>query len=71
MELEWLQIRVEYDTDIDEDRYRIIEQCIKLHAVNTAAEVELVKQYPQPQIMIPKLQVTAEGSCGVLGTQVS
>ena len=71
VELEWLQIRVEYDTDIDEDRYRIIEQCIKLHAVNTAAEVELVKQYPQPQIMIPKLQVTAEGSCGVLGTQVS
>ena len=66
MELEWLQFRVEYDADLVEDRCRIKEQCIKLHAVNSAAEVVSVKQYPQPQIMISKLQVAAKGSCDEL-----
>lgn len=54
VELEWLQIRVQYDTDVDEERYCICEQCMKLHTLTSVAEAELIKQFTQPQIMIPK-----------------
>lgn len=54
VQLEWLQIRVEIDTAIDEDRFRIIEQCQKLTKLDTAEETALREQFPKPQIMIPK-----------------
>ena len=69
VELEWLQIRVEYDTDVDEDRYSVIEQCQLLAKVNRTREKALLRQYPQPQIMIPKDRVPVPGSCGVGGGQ--
>ena len=54
VELEWLQIRVEMETTVDEDRYSIIEQCQKLYKVDAEAERTLLEQYPQPQIMVRK-----------------
>ena len=57
IELEWLQIRVEYDTSIDENRYRIIQQCQKLAKLSRGVERSLIKQYPQPQIMVKKDQM--------------
>ena len=57
VELEWLQIRVEMDTEVDDDRYRIVEQCQKLVKLDAAAEDTLLEQFPQPQIMIPKDRV--------------
>ena len=64
VELEWLQIRVEMETDIDEDRYSIIEQCQKLTKLDDKAEKALMREYPRPQIMIRKDQM-AGGSCNV------
>ena len=54
VELEWLQIRVEMEAEMDEDRYRIVEQCQKLVKLDAAAEDALFRQFPKPQIMIPK-----------------
>ena len=54
VEPEWLQIRVEMETTVDEDRYSIIEQCQKLYKVDAEAERTLLEQYPQPQIMVRK-----------------
>jgi G3E family GTPase len=65
VELEWLQIRVEYDTHIDDDRYRIIQQCQKLAHLQADVETALLKQYPQPQIMIRKDQMMC-GSPGLV-----
>jgi len=65
VELEWLQIRVEYETSVDEDRYRMIEQCQKLTRLNDEEEKLLHQQYPQPQIMICKDHMG--GSCNVAG----
>ena len=62
VELEWRQIRVEMETTVDEDRYSIIEQCNKLVELDENAEAALLKQYPQPQIMIRKLQSTTTSS---------
>ena len=62
VELEWRQIRVEMETAVDEDRYSIIEQCNKLVELDENAEAALLKQYPQPQIMIRKLQSTTTSS---------
>ena len=62
VELEWRQIRVEMETTVDEDRYSIIEQCNKLVELDENAEAALLKQYPQPQIMIRKLQSTTTTS---------
>ena len=62
VELEWRQIRVEMETAVDEDRYSIIEQCNKLVELDENAEAALLKQYPQPQIMIRKLQSTTSSS---------
>jgi G3E family GTPase len=64
VELEWLQIRVEMETDIDEDRYSIIEQCQKLTKLDEKAEKALMREYPRPQIMIRKDQMAGE-SCNV------
>ena len=61
VELEWLQIRVELDTPVDEDRYRIVEQCQKLVQLDAAAEAALLKQFPQPQIMIRKESAAGPG----------
>jgi len=54
VELEWLQIRVEMDTDVDEDRYSIVEQCQKLNLLSNKARKALEREYPKPQIMIKK-----------------
>ena len=54
VELEWLQIRVEMETTVDEDRYSIIEQCQKLYPLDPTMEKALVQEFPQPQIMIRK-----------------
>ena len=62
VELEWLQIRVEYDTRVDEDRYRIVQQCQKLAVLQKEGEDELIKQFPKPQIMIRKDQMTCSPS---------
>jgi hypothetical protein len=45
------------DTEVDDDRYRIVEQCQKLVKLDAAAEDTLLEQFPQPQIMIPKDRV--------------
>ena len=60
VELEWRQCRVELDTD-DDDRFRIVEQCNKLVKVDAAAEAELLKAFPQPQIMINRNGVAGRG----------
>ena len=52
VELEWRQLRVEVETDVDEDQFSIVEQVNKLEELDAAAERELVKAWPQPQIMI-------------------
>jgi hypothetical protein len=54
VELEWRQIRVEMDTPVDEDRYSIVEQCNKLMKLDTEAEMNLLKKFPEPKIMIRK-----------------
>lgn len=54
VELEWLQIRVEMETDVAEDRYSVVEQCQKLSKLEDGEEEALLKLYPQPQIMIRK-----------------
>ncbi|KAJ8607189.1 hypothetical protein CTAYLR_007352 [Chrysophaeum taylorii] len=56
VELEWLQIRVETRTVVDEDRYSIVEQCQKLVKLDAKAEGVLLQEFPQPQIMIRKHQ---------------
>ena len=56
VELEWRQIRVEMDTTVDEDRFSIAEQCNKLVKLDASDEAALLKQFPQPQIMIRKQQ---------------
>ena len=64
VELEWRQIRVEMDTDVDEDRFSIVEQCNKLVKLDASDEAALLQQFPQPQIMIRKQQkavVTGRG----------
>eukprot|EP00957_Ditylum_brightwellii_P126521 9643463-Ditylum_brightwellii.AAC.1 len=61
VELEWLQIRVEYDTPINEQRFRIIQQCQKLAKLEADVENALIDQYPQPQIMIRKDQMCGPG----------
>ncbi|KAL9184198.1 hypothetical protein ACHAXT_002284 [Thalassiosira profunda] len=57
VELEWLEIRVEYDTELDEERYRIIQQVQKLGKLEETAAKALVEKYPQPEIMLPKDQM--------------
>mmetsp|Transcript_29274 Transcript_29274/g.53691 ORF Transcript_29274/g.53691 Transcript_29274/m.53691 type:complete len:125 (+) Transcript_29274:251-625(+) len=54
VELEWLQIRVEMDTEVDEDRYSIVEQCQKLNLLSNKTRKVLELEYPNPQIMIKK-----------------
>jgi len=64
VELDWLQIRTEIETDIDEDRFSIVEQCLKLNPLDSETEKALLKQYPKAEIMIPKGEMTG-GSCGI------
>ena len=61
VELEWRQCRVEMDTDVD-DRFHIVEQCNKLVKIDAAAEGELLKAFPQPQIMINRNGSAGRGS---------
>ena len=61
IELEWRQVRVEMDTTVDEDRFSIVEQCNKLVKLDAGAEAMLLKAFPQPQIMIRKLQNATGG----------
>ena len=61
IELEWRQIRVEMDTAVDEDRFSIVEQCNNLVKLDASAETALLKAFPQPQIMIRKLQGSSSG----------
>ena len=61
VELEWLQIRVEMDTAVDADRYGIVEQCQKLCKLHAEAEGALIKEFPEPQIMIRKPEKQREG----------
>eukprot|EP00521_Asterionellopsis_glacialis_P002347 CAMPEP_0195257974 /NCGR_PEP_ID=MMETSP0706-20130129/7123_1 /TAXON_ID=33640 /ORGANISM="Asterionellopsis glacialis, Strain CCMP134" /LENGTH=192 /DNA_ID=CAMNT_0040311255 /DNA_START=248 /DNA_END=826 /DNA_ORIENTATION=+ len=63
VELEWLQMRIEFETTVDEDRYSIIEQCQKLTALDTEAEKALMEQYKEPQIMIRKDQMDQSVTC--------
>lgn len=70
VELEWLQIRVEYDTPVDEDRYRIIQQCQKLVKLETPEQEQaLLTEYPEPQIMIRKDQMNTTCSPPVAKTR--
>ena len=64
VELDWLQIRTEIETDVDEDRFSIIEQCLKLNPLDSETEKALLQQYPTAEIMIPKDRVPT-GSCGI------
>jgi len=54
VELEWLQIRVELDTEDDQDRFIIVEQVMKLNKLDEQTESMLLTQYPKVEIMIPK-----------------
>ena len=64
VQLEWLQIRVELETkeDDEEDRFRMVEQCQKLVKLGASTEDALLKQFPQPQVMIRKESANAKGS---------
>jgi G3E family GTPase len=53
VELEWLQIRVEFDAAV-EDRYCVVEQCQKLVKLNAKAVKALLRDFAQPQIMIKR-----------------
>ena len=64
VELDWLQISTEIKTDVDEDRFSIIEQCLKLNPLDEVTEKALLQQYPVADIMIPK-QEMATGSCSI------
>ena len=61
VELEWLQIKVEMDTDIEEHKFGMVEQCQKLLKLDAATEEALVKQYPQPELLLPKVAPKAKG----------
>ena len=67
VELEWLQIRVERDTTVDEERFRMVEQCQKLQKINRTERKSLEREHPKPQIMIKKDRMGG-GSCS-LGEQ--
>jgi len=54
VELEWLQIRVELDTEDDQDRFIIVEQVMKINNLDEQTESMLLTQYPKVEIMIPK-----------------
>ena len=69
VDLEWLQIRVEYDNVADEDRFHIIQQCQKLGILDEATEKQLTQQYPSPQIMVKKDQMTCHTSPSISGKQ--
>ena len=53
-EYKWLQIRVELDTEDDQDRFIIVEQVMKLNKLDEQTESMLLTQYPKVEIMIPK-----------------
>ena len=44
------------DTDIEEHKFGMVEQCQKLLKLDTATEEALVKQYPQPELLLPKIE---------------
>ena len=50
------QIKIEMDTDIEEQRFGMVEQCQKLLKLDPATEEALVKQYPQPELLLPKVE---------------
>ena len=52
VQLQWLQVRVEMVTDVEEDRYSVIEQCQQLAKMDAKEEAALVQQYPSPQVMV-------------------
>jgi hypothetical protein len=47
VELEWLQIRVETETAVHEERYSVVEQCQKLVKLADTEEAALLQQFPQ------------------------
>ena len=61
VELEWLQIKIEMDTDIEEHKFGMVEQCQKLLKLDAATEEALIKQYPQPELLLPKVAPKAKG----------
>ena len=60
VELEWLQIKIEMDTDVEDQKYGMVEQCQKLLKLDTSSEEALVKQYPQPELLLPKVEPRLE-----------
>ena len=49
------------DTDIEEHKFGMVEQCQKLLKLDAATEEALVKQYPQPELLLPKVAPKAKG----------
>lgn len=47
VELEWLQIRVETESAVHEERYSVVEQCQKLVKLADTEEAALLQQFPQ------------------------
>ena len=54
-------IKIEMDTDIEEHKFGMVEQCQKLLKLDAATEEALVKQYPQPELLLPKVAPKAKG----------
>ena len=44
------------DADIEEHKFGMVEQCQKLLKLDAATEEALVKQYPQPELLLPKVE---------------
>ena len=63
LELEWRQIRCETETPVEEDKFIIIEQVVKLAKLDGNTEAALLKQWPEPQIMIRKPQGAEGATC--------
>ena len=64
VELEWLQVRVEFDAEIAVDRFRIAEQCKKLAELDAEEEAALIAEFPEPQLMIRKPKEQTQKSDG-------
>ena len=44
------------DTGIEEHKFGMVEQCQKLLKLDAATEEALIKQYPQPELLLPKVE---------------
>lgn len=48
------------DTDVEDQKYGMVEQCQKLLKLDASSEEALVKQYPQPELLLPKVEPRLE-----------